>query len=719
MSTLRWSARLLTAAGFMAMALCVTQWPIPAVAQSGSEATVVSSGPLQFEERLIRGGYGYAYGTAAADLDGDGDLDLTSTDATNPDVNLLWFENDGQGSLTQHVIYGNDPSYCERHAVADIDGDGDQDIVVVQNKVGHILWFENDGTPADGKPWERHVITTAFWRAYDVAPVDLDGDGDLDVAASGFRGNLFAWFENPGLAAGAEWTQYVIDENIADTRTICAADFNGDGKVDLLGTARLGNLVAWYEHPGDPTQVPWPRHDIDEESLEPGHGHPVDMDGDGDLDVVMAYGMRAEPGQANTHEVAWYENVGEPGVGSEWKRWVIGGLPYGFEAVAGDLDGDGDLDVVGTGALTAGEVSWFENLGDPRGPWRKHFLKSNWAEANTVILMDLDSDGRLDIAATADVPSNELCWWRNLGSHEGHGDVLDIGSRLELFVDDYLIEATNGVTRKLHSPQPRDVAIEFDAPWDGACSHYLTVFQDDGKYRMYYRGLPVRRPLQGLSGAEFWDWILKEGVGHAVTCYAESTDGIHWVKPNLGLFKDEYTGTKNNNIVMVSTEKWPNVTDNFTVFKDTNPNCPPEARYKAVGRHFLGRYHVGNLGFQSGDLRGDRPRLRLPQHRLLGSATAGVRRVPPEVPQGPAGASDERATRRADIHIEGLPPLVRAEVSGVRRGTRGPLEPPARDPVLPRAAHLPRFRRPARGDAGRLPRPSGRGDLRYRLPVVS
>ncbi len=53
--------------------------------------------------------------------------------------------------------------------------------------------------------------------------------------------------------------------------------------------------------------------------------------------------------------------------------------------------------------------------------------------------------------------------------------------------------------------------------------------------------------------------------------------------------------------MLTKTKKWPNVTDNLVVFKDPNPNCPPEARYKALGRHFLGYNHVGNLAFRSSD----------------------------------------------------------------------------------------------------------------------
>ena len=68
-------------------------------------------------------------------------------------------------------------------------------------------------------------------------------------------------------------------------------------------------------------------------------------------------------------------------------------------------------------------------------------------------------------------------------------DPLDIGSRLELFVDNYLIEAISGdASLKLHSPQRKEVALVFDQPWEGNTCGYVTVFRDFNCFRMYYRG---------------------------------------------------------------------------------------------------------------------------------------------------------------------------------------------------------------------------------------
>jgi hypothetical protein len=388
-----------------------------------SAATEKADDAIHFTERLISDKYGYAYGIAAADLNGDGYIDLVSSDTTDDKTpskengTLYWYENDGKGNFTKHVIAQKENGWFERLAVGDIDGDGRPDVVVVLNRGGGVVWFQNPGKPAT-QPWKRHVICDGkLPGAYDVTLGDFDGDDRLDVAASSWRGgNQFVWFRNPGKGGfGKEWPKQVIEEKVAETRTICAADFNGDGRIDLLGTASNASLVVWYENIGKASGgVEWKKHIIDDKSLAPIHGHPVDLDGDGDMDVVMALGMRDGPAPKEKHQVVWYENVGKPGKGTEWKKHVIGDLPNAFEAIAADLDGDGKLDVIATAWGPAGRVVWFHNPGK-EGPWPMRVLKEKWPNANQVIAADFNKDGRIDLAATAERGANELRWWRNEG----------------------------------------------------------------------------------------------------------------------------------------------------------------------------------------------------------------------------------------------------------------------------------------------------------------
>lgn len=159
---------------------------------------------------------------------------------------------------------------------------------------------------------------------------------------------------------------------------------------------------------------------------------------------------------------------------------------------------------------------------------------------------------------------------------------LDIGSRLELLVDDYLIDSTTGdVSLRLHHPVPREIVMVHDEPWEGSGCGYHTVFRDGDIYRMYYKAWHLD-PQQG-----------KLNVPHdTFGAYAESKDGVHWVKPELGLF--EFEGSKANNIVWMGRGS-----HDFTPFIDENPNCPSNARYKAIASAVS--EPRGALAFKSAD----------------------------------------------------------------------------------------------------------------------
>lgn len=142
---------------------------------------------------------------------------------------------------------------------------------------------------------------------------------------------------------------------------------------------------------------------------------------------------------------------------------------------------------------------------------------------------------------------------------------LNLGSRRELFVDDFLIERFAGkATLRLHSPTPREIVLIHDRPWEGSGCCFHTIFRDGDRIRMYY----TAGPLTNEDGTR-----MSHGPFRA--CYAESKDGLHWDRPDLGLW--EYAGSKKNNIIWQAPDF-----DNIAVFKDTNPNCRPGEKYKAT-----------------------------------------------------------------------------------------------------------------------------------------
>ena len=99
---------------------------------------------------------------------------------------------------------------------------------------------------------------------------------------------------------------------------------------------------------------------------------------------------------------------------------------------------------------------------------------------------------------------------------------IDVGSRRQLFLDDYWFDRTWNIRLTLHRPLPRETALESDRPWEAEGIHYSSVVHSGGRYQMCYRA--GRR-----------------------TCYAESGDGVRWRKPNLGLHS--FQGSRNNNIL--------------------------------------------------------------------------------------------------------------------------------------------------------------------------
>jgi len=217
----------------------------------GLTATAVAQNrTTRFSEHLIKDGYAYSFGIAAGDLNGDGHIDLTSADAL-PHNRLYWFENDGKGNFTQHVIEKNYPERLERHAIGDINGDGRPDVVIIENLRGDVLWYENIGKPGNGTQSKKHIVADAFDHAFEAVAADLNGDGRVDVAATAWGpGGRVVWFENLGDPRG-KWKTHELKTNWSRANQIIIADFNGDGRPDLAAGAERGaNEIRWWRNEG-------------------------------------------------------------------------------------------------------------------------------------------------------------------------------------------------------------------------------------------------------------------------------------------------------------------------------------------------------------------------------------------------------------------------------------------------------------------------------------
>ncbi|MFH5882762.1 FG-GAP repeat domain-containing protein [Halalkalibaculum sp. DA3122] len=242
-----------------------------------------------------------------------------------------------------------------------------------------------------------------YWTKFIVGenpPTDAGGTV-LDVDGDGLPDYVVggAWYRNSG-DLNEPYKQIVFDEDIMDgsIHDQVVADINGDGRMDMITMSDRNNF-RWYEIPSDPTDS-WIRHDIG----EPVHGGVApkgfgDLDGDGDTDVVRTD--------------VWYENV--DGEGTEWEKHDLGPfmpLPEGEPSWAADaarswvadINQDGRPDVVQTvEEMRGGRVWWMENLGpDSNGTieWHRHEI-AGWDRVmgglHSLGVADFTGDGKLDV----------------------------------------------------------------------------------------------------------------------------------------------------------------------------------------------------------------------------------------------------------------------------------------------------------------------------------
>ena len=149
----------------------------------------------------------------------------------------------------------------------------------------------------------------------------------------------------------------------------------------------------------------------------------------------------------------------------------------------------------------------------------------------------------------------------------------------EVFWDDYWMAESRGVEVRMHEPRAEGLAFVCDAKWEGCTSGYFQVFRDGPVYRLYYRGASDLRDSDGhrISG----------GLGRF--CFAESRDGLSFTRPELRLVSVAGAGHTN---ALFDREM-----DNLFIFRDDNPACPPEEKYKGL----CGEYMQGLMFYASPD----------------------------------------------------------------------------------------------------------------------
>ena len=354
----------------------------------------------------------------AADVDNDGDMDILS--ASRSDDAIAWYDNDGAANPTWTATdIATSADNATSVFVADMDNDGDMDVVSSSSNDDTIAWYENDGAASNSQTargisaWTEVVAGSSFDAAGDVVHADIDGDGDLDmVAVSSGNDDDVSWFINDGSPAGAGWTEVVIDGDLANALSVAVADVDNDGDLDVIASSGTGSDdLLWWINDGSPEGAGWTEVVIEGSCDDCASVYAVDMDADGDIDVVTV--------SNDANDVLWYKNDGSPTGANSFTKYTIDGDFSGAVAVyASDMDNDGDVDVIAA-AETGDDVSWWANDGTPSNDsWTETIIDGDFDGARSVHTADMDSDGWMDVVAVAK-EGDDVSWWVNDGTPGG------------------------------------------------------------------------------------------------------------------------------------------------------------------------------------------------------------------------------------------------------------------------------------------------------------
>jgi hypothetical protein len=340
-----------------------------------------------------------------ADIDGDKQLDLLGTDMRQ---GVVFAARPLRGARALSTVASiPHPSHV---STTDLDRDGAQDLIV--SDLGEFFPSDHDKGAVILLRAQGGGRFGAFWldgwpRVAAAQAADFNGDGKDDLAVS-----AFGWRKTGELTILENRTTNPVQPSFAnhkiDPRTgslsAWPADLDRDGKMDLVAVlAQEHETVVAYLNTGGFTFTPKVIYAAPHPNWGSSGMQLVDLDVDGDLDVLLTHGDTFDDGIVKPyHGIQWLENKG----GYPFVEHTLAQMPGVHSARAADLDGDGDLDVVAAALLAGGSdvderelpaLIWLEQTS--AGTFLRHTIEMGFPRHATIDVADIDGDGDTDIVA--------------------------------------------------------------------------------------------------------------------------------------------------------------------------------------------------------------------------------------------------------------------------------------------------------------------------------
>ena len=309
---------------------------------------------------------------------------------------LLLFNNSYAQFGPQQIITTN-AIYTECVYSKDLDGDGDMDVLSTGNH--SVLWFENLDGQGNFSPQQVVTTYTGGGAANSLYSDDIDGDGDMDVISASYFGDVIVWNENID-GQGNFGPQKIITENANGPVKVLAIDLDGDGDLDVLSALHFDKKIIWNENLdgqgnfGNQQIIISTEYNVDSV-------YASDIDDDGDMDVISC----------SYDKIAWSENIdGQGNFGSQ--QIIDSDIEEGRDVHAADIDGDGFIDVLSASFLDG--IAWYKNI-DGQGSFGVPQILVDYTEVwdiRTIHVTDLDVDGDMDVLS-ASFGDDKIAWYEN------------------------------------------------------------------------------------------------------------------------------------------------------------------------------------------------------------------------------------------------------------------------------------------------------------------